>query len=303
MGDPTDRGERADTGWDNYANRVLRNESRLVALEQLVAETRSSDRKLIEQRSDSLAQELERRAEALLELVTARADAILSLGQEERRADRRELDIVTSEAEKRGAVSLASFREVYDTAIRQNYEQSREAIRSLEERGESQGAKLEQMVRQWRDSDREARELFATELGRHLDLLNHNNERMTAFQANSVTRELWQAEKEAATGREGLLRDQIIALDRTMLTMTPLDRSDKTHTDILTRMDSSIVAATKVLDNKIDVVADKVEELKSYRDTTQGRSSGYSSFYAWGATAITVVVALMVIVNSLNGGN
>ncbi len=65
----------------------MRNEGELVGLKSLVRETREADRKLIEQRSDSLAQELERRAEALLELVTARADAVLVLSQTEREAD------------------------------------------------------------------------------------------------------------------------------------------------------------------------------------------------------------------------
>ena len=81
--------------------------------------------------------------------------------------------------------------------------------------------------------------------------------------------------------------------------MTPLDRADKTHADILERMEDSIEAATKVLDNKITVVADKVEDLKTYRDTTQGRSAGYSAFYAWGATAMTILVALIVIFNTV----
>lgn len=290
---------RADQGWDDYAERVLRNEGRLVGLEQLVSETRESDRKLIEQRSDSLALELERRAEALLELVTARADAVLSLSREEREADRRELALITSEVEKRGQISLGLLREVYDTAIRQNYEQSREAIDALEQRREAETQKLAQMVRQWRDSDREAKELAASELKRHLDMLNHNNERMSTFQANSVTRELWQSEKDAAIVREGLLRDQIIALDRVMLTMTPIEQADKTHAEIIKRMDLALAASAEVLDNKISVVTEKVQELRSSRDTAQGRATGYSAFYGWAVAAVGLVVGVIVAVNAV----
>jgi len=293
--------EHADSQWDGYAARVLRNEGRLAGLEALVSETRESDRKLIEQRSESLARELERRAESLLELVTARADAVLALGKEERDSDRREVDIIYQEAEKRAVVSFNSLREVYNTAMQKNYEQSREAITALEQRREAATAKIEQMVRQWRESDEKARDLFAAELARHLDQLNHNNERMREFQSNSVTRELWQAEKEAATGREGLLRDQIIALDRTMLTMTPIASSDKTHAEMVTRMETSIVASAAVLDNKIGVVADKVGELKSYTDTTQGRSSGYSNLYGWGVAAVGLVISVIILANALAG--
>ncbi len=297
----SDQAERADSGWDDYAERVLRNEGRLAGLENLVAETRESDRKLIEQRSDSLAQELERRAEALLELVTARADAVLTLGREERDGDRREVTVVTTEAEKRNQIALASLREIQDTAIRQNYEQSREAIRALEERGTAETGRLEQMVRQWRESDKEARELFAAELARHLDALNHNNERMREFQNVSVTRELWQSEKDASIKREGLLRDQIIALDRAMLTMMPIAQADKSHAEMTARMDATFSAASEVLDNKISVVAEKVADLKTYRDTTQGRSSGYSAFYGWGAAAITLIITVVIAFNTLIG--
>jgi len=294
----TEKSDHADAGWDDYAERVLRNESRLEGLETLIAETRESDSKLVEQRSESLAQELERRAESLLELVTARADAVLVLGHEERDSDRRELALITSEADRRGELALSLLREVYDTAIRQNYEQSREAITALEQRRVAASDKLEQMVRQWRDSDREARELFAAGLARHLDQLNHNNERMREFQANSVTRELWQSEKDASITREGLLRDQIIALDKVMLTMTPTALSDKSHVELQTRLDTAIAAASKVLDNKIDVVSEKVSELKSYRDTTSGRSSGYTAVYGWGVAGITILISIIVMANA-----
>ncbi len=283
----TEKSEHADAGWDDRAERVLRNEARLEGLEILLAETRKADGKLIEQRSDSLR-----------ELVTARADAVLLLGHEERESDRREVATITTEADRRGQLALNLLREVYDTAIRQNYEQSREAITALEQRRVAASDKLEQMVRQWRDSDREARELFAAELARHLDALNHNNERMREFQANSVTRELWQSEKDAAITREGLLRDQIIALDKVMLTMTPTTLSDKTHVELQTRFDTAIAAASKVLDNKIDVVSEKVGELKTYRDTTSGRSSGYTAVYGWAVAGITVLISIIVMANA-----
>lgn len=307
--------EHADAGWDDYAERVLRNEGRLLGLEVLVAETREADRKLIEQRSESLARELERRAEALLELVTARADAVLALGAEERHADTNTIEVWKTEHEKLMAsmregtrreseLALGLLREVYDKAIHQNYEQSREAISALEQRQQGATDKLEQMVRQWRDSDREARELFATETQRHLEQLNHNNERMASFQAQSVTRELWQAEKDAAIAREGLLRDQIIAIDRSMLTMMPVSVADKAHAEMLTRMETSIAASAQVLDNKIVVVNEKVSDLKTYRDTSAGRMTGVSALLGWIFAAVTLLVAVIVGANAIfNNGS
>lgn len=275
--------DHADSGWDDYAERVLRNEGRLVGLENLVAETREADRKLIEQRSDSLAAELERRAEALQELVTARADATLALSREEREADRREVESLKDGIRREGDITLGLLRELYDGAIAElreslraglssNLEQSGAAIHELELRRQAATEKVEQMVRQWRESDKEARNLFAADLARHLDALNHNNERMREFQANSVTRELWQAEKDAAARREMTLRDQFIALDR---------------------------GSAEVLENKISVVADQLAELKSYRDRTQGRSAGYQAFYGWGIAAITVVISVVILANTV----
>lgn len=293
--------EHADSGWDDYAERVLRNEGRLEGLEGLVAETRESDRKMVEQRADLLAQELERRSESLLELVKARADALLTLSKEERAGDRREMAITTDAAEKRTELGLRLLREVLETALKQNYEQSREAITALEQRRVAATHELEQMVKQWRESDKEARVLFASDLARHLDALNHNNERTSAFMAASVTRELWQSEVAASVTREGLLRDQIIQLDRTVLTMTPIAVSDKSHAEIVSRTEAVIQASVTVLETKINTVSDKVAELKEYRDTTTGRSSGYSAFYGWIAGGLSILVTIIVLANTLLG--
>ncbi len=264
--------DNADSGWDNYAERVLRNEGRLAGLETLVAETRAADGKLIEQRSDSLARELERRADALLELVTARADAVLALSREERNGDRR---------------GVADLKELYDTAIRLNFEQSHTEI-----------DQLAQQVKAQHDSDREARQLQAVENARHFDQLNHADEKRQEFQANSVTRELYQADKDAALAREGLLRDQIISLDRTMLTMSPIEWADKVHAEMLSRTERSISATTEVLEGKIAALGEKVGDLRTYKDTTAGRSSGYSAVYAWVATALTIIIAAIILVSS-----
>lgn len=301
--------EHADSGWDDYAERVLRNEGRLQGLEVLVAETRAADGKLIEARSASLARELERRADALLELVTARADAVLTLSQEERAADRREVEILFTQqnqstldrvaAQRReGQLALSLLREVYDTAIRQNYEQSREAIAALEQRREAATERLEQMVRQWRDSDERARELYATETNRHLEQLNHNNERMANFQAKSVTRELWQAEKDAAITREGLLRDQIIAVEKLVLGMTPTIASDRAHNDLRIHIEKSVASMSEVLANKIAVVDEKVADLRTYRDTTTGKASGYSALYGWIVAAVGLLATVIVTANA-----
>jgi hypothetical protein len=302
-------GDHADSGWDDYAERVLRNEGRLDGLQQLVAETRATDNKLITQRSDSLATELERRAEALLELVTARADAVLSLSREERDADRREVELLVGALKEKGEAEQALLREMYDRMIRTNYEQSQalieenadranDALHQLELRRQAATEKVEQMVRQWRESDKEARDLFAKDLARHLDQLNHANERITAFQANSVTRELWQSEKDASVAREGLLRDQIIQLDRQMLTMTPLATAEKAHTEMLARMEANIQSAATVLDNKITVVTDKVGELREQRRETVGKSAGYSAFIGWIVAGLSILISVVILANA-----
>ena len=290
--------DHADAGWDGYAERVLRNEGRLEGLETLVAETRESDRKLIEQRSESLARELERRADALLELVTARADAVKALGTEERQADRRYLDTLAEQSEKRREQMAHLLREMYTTNIKQAHDENARAIVALEHRRIGATDRLEQMVTQWRASDEAARILHATELARHLDSLNHANERMREYMASSVTRELWLSEKDASIKREGLLRDQIIALDRLVLTMTPIAVADKTHAEMVTRMESSIGAASEVLHNRISVVSDAVAELKTYRDTTSGRSSGYNAVYGWVIAGVTVLIAVIVMADA-----
>lgn len=286
-------GDQADAGWDDYAERVLRNEQRLIGLESLVSETRESDRKLIEQRSDSLADELERRAQALLELVNTRAQAVLALGTEQREADRREVVLRGEATEKRAEVTLALLSARYDAAIDKNFEQSRDAIEAMEERLAAATTKIEQMVRQWRESDREARELFAAETNRHLEQLNHNNERLAAFQAASVTRDLWQAEKDATMHRESVLRDQIVALDRTMLTMTPQAASERAHAEMIARFEAAAAASNRVMDAQIRAVAEKVDELRTFGDTSRGRSAGYASVYAAAIAAVTVLIALV----------
>ncbi len=282
--------DNADRGWDNYSERVLRNEGRLEGLEGLVAETRAADGKLIEQRSDSLARELERRATALLELVTARADAVLALGREERAGDRR---------------AVHDLRELYDTAIRLNFEQSHTEIESVREvhnlNMSKMAAQLDQLakhVESRNESDREARQLQAASNARHFDQLNHADEKRQEFQSTTVGREVYQADKDAALAREALLRDQMIALDRTMLAMTPMAQSDKAHAELLARTERTVSASALVLEGKIAALGEKVGDLRTYKDTTAGRSSGYSAVYAWVATALTIVIAAIILVSS-----
>ncbi len=315
-----EQADNADSGWDNYAERVLRNEGRLEGLEGLVAETRAADGKLIEQRSDSLARELERRADALLELVTARADAVLALSREERAGDRR---------------AVHDLKELYDTAIRLNFEQSHTEIESLREihdhdlnkltlrldrevelaleKGESDVAHVEdkvmaqldqlaQQVKDRHESAREARQLQSASNARHFDALNHADEKRQDFQSTTVGRELYQADKDAALAREALLRDQMIALDRTMLAMTPMAQSDKAHAELLARTERTVSASALLLDGKINALGEKVGDLRKSRDTTEGRSSGYSAVYAWVATAVTIVIAAIILGNTLLAG-
>ncbi len=46
---------------------------------------------------------------------------------------------------------------------------------------------------------------------------------------------------------------------------------------------------------------EKVNELKSYRDTQAGRSTGYSSLYGWGIAALTALASIVIVVNVVSG--
>jgi hypothetical protein len=290
-----ERTGEADSTADDYQERVLRNEGRLYGLEQLVAETRESDRKLIEQRSDSLAQELERRAEALLELVTARADAVLLLSQTERQSDLREardaLISHTKNADERWTTDQKAMRLAVDTVS----DLFNEKIEALEERRIAATEALETVVNAWRESDREARLLLTIEINRRLDVLNHADEKRQEFQSHTVTRELFGSEKDAQAQRESAIRDSVTALDRVLLGMTPLAVSDKAHSDMTDRMESAILAASKTLDTKIDVNSDKINELKSSRDMLAGKSQGTAVTIGYLIAAATLTISLVVL--------
>ncbi len=281
---------------------MLRNEGRLLGLERLVEETRESDRNLIEQRSDSLAQELERRAGALLELVTARADAVLLLGRTERESDLREardaLEAHSKNADERWTTDQKAMRLAVDTVS----SLFNEKIEALEERRIAATEALESVVNQWRESDREARILLTVEINRRLDVLNHADEKRQEFQSHAVTRELFTSEKEAQVQRESVIRDQINALDRMMLGLTPTSVSDKAHADILSRQEAAIAAASLTLDTRIEGLSEKITELKSYRDTAAGRSTGYTSVYGWviaGIGASVAIITMVIIIANL----
>ncbi len=291
----------ADYNWDNWPERTLRNEGRLIGLEQLVGETRESDRKLIEQRSESLAQELERRAESLLELVTARADAVLVLSQTERQSDLREardaLVSHTKNADERWTTDQKAMRLAVDTVA----DLFNEKIEALEERRIAATEALETVVNAWRESDREARLLLTIEINRRLDVLNHADEKRQEFQSHTVTRELFGSEKDAQAQREAAIRDSITALDMTMLGMTPNAVSEKAHTDMVARFEAAIAAASLTLDTRIDVNSEKINDLKTYRDTQAGRSTGYSSLYGWAIAGIAAVVGVISVVIVIAG--
>ncbi len=283
---------QADAGWDNYQERVTRNEGRLAGLEKLVSETRVSDSKLIEQRSDSLAEELERRAEQLLELVTARADAVLALGQTERASDLREfrdaLLAHAANADERWTTDQKAMRLAVDTVA----DLFNEKIEALEERRIAATDALDTVVTQWRESDREARVLLTVETNRRLDALNHDSEKRQEFQNHAVTRELFTSEKE-------VVRDQLIALDRALLGTTPSAVTEKAHADIIARSEAAIAAAARVLDTRVTVIDEKISELKSYQLTQAGRGAGYSALYGWAIAAVGLVVTVIIASNGL----
>ncbi len=286
---------QADAGWDNYQERVTRNEGRLAGLEKLVSETRVSDSKLIEQRSDSLAEELERRAEQLLELVTARADAVLALGQTERASDLREfrdaLLAHAANADERWTTDQKAMRLAVDTVA----DLFNEKIEALEERRIAATEALESVVNQWRESDREARQLSAAETNRRLDALNHDSDRRQEFQNHAVTRELFASEKEAQVQRETVLREQIIALDRSLLGMTPNAVSEKAHADIWIRSEAAISASAKVLDTRVNVIDEKINELKTSKDLLAGKAQGATATVGYLIAAATLVISFVVL--------
>jgi hypothetical protein len=290
-----ERAGEADSTADDYQERVLRNEGRLYGLEQLVGETRDSDRKLIEQRSESLAQELERRAESLLELVTARADAVLVLSQTERQSDLREardaLIAHAANADERWSTDQKAMRLAVDTVA----DLFNEKIEALEERRIAATEALETVVNAWRESDREARVLLTIEINRRLDVLNHADSKRQEFQASAVTRELFNADKEAQTHRESVLREQITALDRALLGMTPTAVSDKAHSDMTARFEDAIAASAKTLDTRIDVNSDKINELKSSRDMLAGKSQGTTVTIGYLIAVATLTISLVVL--------
>ncbi len=304
----TDSASQADRSRDDYNERVLRNEGELNGQKQLVAETRIADRELINQRSDSLARELERRAEALVTLSIQNREADLRESRDTLAAHVQHVESLREADKERSDLALQLLREVLDTAITENYKQSREAISALEQRREAATEQIKQMVLQWRESDREARVLHFSDLKEHLDRLNHANERQLAFQQNSVTRELWQAEKDAQIAREGVMRDSIISLDRVMSAMNPIALADKAHKEMQQRQDAAIAAASQILSNRIDAEAEKnatrretqdkaLAEIKEKQDKQQGRASGYSALYGWAVAAVASLASIVVVVN------
>lgn len=213
-----------------------------------LVKTTKSDRKLIEQRSDSLATELERRAGHLL-----------ALGKEERSADQREY----------GAL-----------------------IEAVEQRRIAAHDQLENTVQDWRASDREARLLQAEEYSRRLIELNNNHKRTQDVLNNTVSREVFQAEKESLQG-------QVVKLDRALLGMTPQGVSDRVHAEITARTEAALIASSKVLDTKIEVAQRQIAELKEYVDKNSGRSSGMSALYGWIVAGMGLMISVIILANTL----
>lgn len=126
---PTDTPkDYADRSLDTYAERIVRNEGRLDGHMEKVASDRESDRKITDQRADSLAQELERRADNLVTLSeNQRAADLLEMrnaNKESRRALKlqageyqRRLDALNGEAKRIAKIQEQSVsRELFDEA-------------------------------------------------------------------------------------------------------------------------------------------------------------------------------------------
>jgi hypothetical protein len=225
---------------------------------------------------------------------------------------------------------LVLLREMQDTAIRQNYEQSniqitgvrdvldlhitkltlrlehemnlaRNAATSdldhVDERWKAALAQLSERVAEWRSTDREARELQAHETTRRLDDLNHNRERIEVVLASTVSRDLWESEKGAQVGRDGVLRDQVSALDRALLGMNSIAASESAHAAINKRIDEMVGQATGQVNAKMDAFAEKLADMKARIDTSTGKSSGYSAFYGWAVAAVGLLVTVIIAMN------
>lgn len=283
----------ADIHWDTYAERVLRNEGRLSALEQLVRETREADRRLIEQRSDSLAGEAERARNALQDLTQEQREAdnrehrdsvseqnrhmaaMTAIGEEKHLALNQRVDACNDQQEQRWAADDARWAQaarLYEARVE-----------SMEQRRAAGLDALDQRVRQWRESDTEARVLQADEYARRLDVLNHAHEKQVEFQANSVSRELFGAEQKAQVEREAALRDQIIALEKSLIA----------------RAESALDNTALTLDTKIEVVKDAMGDLRRGADITSGKSIGKSTLAAYAFGIVGSLGSLILIANIL----
>ncbi len=299
--------DQADSGWDSYNERVLRNEGQLRGLESLVAETRAADRQLIEQRSESLARELERRAESVeivtrhdreadlrefrdrftahVELVRERLDAHVELVRSLREADQR-----------RDAEAAVLLREMYDDKLESNFDQSQERVNATDAKVRGDLAQITERVNVWRASDREAREIQATEYARRLDELNHAHERQENFQTHAVTRELWQAEKDAQANRDGVTREQINALEKAQLLFTPQGQSDKTHKEITVQCEALVSATRETLEEKLSRIDERVNDLRTQQNVNSGRLTGSSVAIGWVVAGITLLVSIVGVV-------
>lgn len=256
----------ADQGWDTYQERVLRNEGRLEGLEQLVRETREADRKLVDQRADSLAKEL-----------TEKATALQSLMAEQRGADaeqfRAELD-AAKELSDTQRLALAKglderlllIREIVATSVDKNYEQSYAQIKVMgekyddmleaqETRSRNRYHQMEQMVNIWRETDREARELQATEYARRLDVLNGEHARIALILSQSVTRELFEATISSMTEKIGVI-------ERAILTMPTNASMQETITALNKRFDQTTMNLSEKSDTRMSVLDEKLADQK-----------------------------------------
>jgi hypothetical protein len=309
--------DQADEVADNYQERVTRNEGRLAALEQLFLEIRESDRKLIEQRSDSLARELERRADALVELSDAQREADLR----EFRAKVDEMDLVR----QLRVEQYAQAKQEHDALDAERWEHNRQVdeervrthmLRYAEDQKHAREeitAVIEGMHQTYlvqRGADTAARELQAIEYARRLEVLNHAHERQEEFQAKAVTRELYGAGLEAQLNRESVLRDQILALDRTILGLSSVSATDKGFSDLTARMERTVESLRESMESKITGLMDKQAEHKEQNDKefsllhkqldlTAGRSSGYTQLYGWFIAAVGLIITVVVAANTL----
>jgi hypothetical protein len=283
--------ESIDPVWDGLKERVLRIEGELHHLENLLQEYRTTDVQLLQHKLDAVGKELR-----------DEINALKAMRIEAREADQREIhlkleaSVALQEAHRAENEKFSTYvLDLLKEARASDLSVFQEQLSALEGRRIVATEMVEEKIKVWRAYDKEALDKQAQEYERRLQVLNGEHQRTAHVLANSISREMFQSEKDA-------IIQSITALDRTLLGMTPRVESDKAHTELALRFETAVAAASNVLDTKINVAQGQIADLKEYVDKTSGRNSGYSAVYGWGIAAVTILISIILMANTFLGG-